>query len=162
MRLTLFPTLGAAAALGLAGCEAGGEAQQAGGLETSQAPEDEGEAGALRRISMPGTAWLSVSREGYAYQTFIDPDGRYRDYRDGALVFTGTWREDTTGELCFAPDEGAGKCWSFGGPQPDGSLRVTDEDGREVILRRITYTPRVEDDAEGEDEAEADEAADGA
>lgn len=143
----LFRGLAAIAALGLAGCDAGGGAQAPGGSDAQDETADEegeGEARAQERIALSGTAWLTVSRRGYVYQTFIDPDGRYRDYRDGALAFTGAWRENSERELCFSPDDGGGRCWSFGGPQPDGSLRVADEDGREIILRRITYSPPAE------------------
>ncbi len=156
---SLFRAFLVSAALVLAGCEAGGETQGSNGFDTPGEATSEEEGREQERISWSGTAWLTVSREGFAYITFIDADGRYRDYRDGTLVYTGDWRENRERELCFAPDEGAGECWGLSGLQPDGTLRVADEDGGEVLLRRVTYTlPAQADEADEGDEASADEA----
>ncbi|MEO1730496.1 MAG: hypothetical protein AAFR64_07130 [Pseudomonadota bacterium] len=98
------------------------------------------------------TAWLSVSTDGAVYTTFLDPDGRYRDIRDGEIVFAGSWEQNTSGRLCFAPDQGKGACWEHGSPGLNGEMRATNEDGYAIEVKRITYTPppQPEEEAEGE------------
>ena len=91
---------------------------------------------------MAETAWLSVSEEGAVYTTFLDPDGRYRDLRDGQIVHTGSWEQNASSELCFSPDNGAGACWKHGSPGLDGVMRATNRAGRAIEVKRITYTPQ--------------------
>ena len=90
---------------------------------------------------MAETAWLSVSDDGVVYKTYLDPDGRYRDIRDGEVAYSGTWEQSASGELCFDPDSGAAACWAHGSPGLDGLMRATRPDGRAIELKRISYTP---------------------
>lgn len=132
----------AAAALGcaLAGCSAP-SAPDAGQSGTGQS-EAQSDAGQARdRMVMAETAWLSVSREGEVYTTFLDADGRYRDLVGGALAFAGRWEQSADGELCFEPDSGTAACWDHDAPQPDGVMRATEPDGRTIELKRIAYRP---------------------
>lgn len=131
----------AALALGLIGCEGSNPAPAQTPADAQGETAGNGEADRKERISMSETAWLTVSSEGFVHTTFIDADGSYRDYRQGTLLFTGDWRENPEGELCFSPEEGAGECWSFTRPEKDGTMRIRDGDGREIMLKRITYTP---------------------
>jgi len=91
---------------------------------------------------MAETAWLSVSEEGVVYTTFLDPDGRYRDIRDGQIAYQGTWEQNASSELCFSPDNAMGACWEHGAPGLDGVMRATNRAGRSIEVKRITYTPR--------------------
>ena len=105
-----------------------------------------GEASASGTLSpeslvMAETAWLSISEEGAVYTTYLDPDGRYRDLRDGQVVFAGSWEQDASEKLCFTPEEGTGACWTHGAPGLDGVMRATNEAGRAIELKRISYTP---------------------
>ena len=102
-------------------------------------------------LVMAETAWLSVSSAGAVYTTFLDPDGRYRDLRDGQVVYTGSWEQNAASELCFTPDTGRGTCWRHGLPGLDGVMRATDRDGRAIEVKRISYAPpsAPEGDTEG-------------
>ena len=126
------------------------------GADASGLPsgEETGAAGELSAESlvMAETAWLSVSADGAVYTTFLDPDGRYRDLRDGEIVFAGNWEQNASGRLCFAPDQGKLACWSHGSPGLNGEMRATNEEGYAIEVKRITYTPSPEPDAESEAE----------
>ena len=109
-------------------------------------------------LVMAETAWLSVSADGAVYTTFLDPDGRYRDMRDGEIAFAGNWEQNASGRLCFAPDQGKAACWAHGSPGLNGEMRATNEDGYAIEVKRITYTPpppQPDTDAEGEAEMES-------
>jgi len=128
----------------LSGCEAGSSAPGAGAGEVQAEATGDDEDPVQKRITMAETAWLTVSKDGLVQTTFIDADGRYRDYRGGELLFSGQWRESPEDELCFSPDAGEGECWEFSSPEKDGTMRVTAQDGREVILKRVAYSPPAE------------------
>ncbi len=148
--------LGGVSALALIGCTAEPDADNA-----SPAPSD-GPDGVSRELSpesleMVETAWLSVSADGAVYSTFLDPDGRYRDVRDGAVVYTGSWEQNAARELCFRPDQGAGGCWSHGAPGLDGVMQARSRAGRTIALKRISYTapvPATEDQDGAQSEAQ--------
>ncbi|MEL6237610.1 MAG: hypothetical protein AAFQ90_03345 [Pseudomonadota bacterium] len=92
-------------------------------------------------LEMAESGWLSVSVDGAVYSTFLDPDGRYRDVRDGAVVYTGTWVQNAARELCFTPNQGTSACWSHGAPGLDGVMQATNQAGRAIALKQITYQP---------------------
>lgn len=136
---------------------------------------------ATQRVAMAETAWLSVSEDGEVFTTFLDPDGRFRDLRDGAIAFTGTWKQDAEGRLCLTPDlagatgspaemgaeEATGEqaegvadtataratCWDYGVPGNNGTMRATRTDGRAIELKRIAYTAPASSDADADGKA---------
>ena len=124
---------------------------------TASPEATESEASPAERIVMAETAWLSVSQDGAVFTTFLDPDGRYRDLRNGEPAFEGAWAENPDGELCFTPDSGLGGCWRTGAPDDDGTMRARDDRGRDIVLKRITYLPppAPEDEQGADDETEA-------
>ncbi|MEE4204881.1 MAG: hypothetical protein V2I39_01220 [Erythrobacter sp.] len=156
-----FPRPAALAALALVvalpGCSeppsnSGGSATNAASAETEE------EASSDESLAMAATAWLSVSDAGDVYITYLDPDGRYRDLKEGRLAFSGTWRQKAGGELCFTPDQGTAQCWEHGAPGADRRMLATSSDGREIELRRITYSPPPKDEEVEDAEANGDEA----
>lgn len=97
-------------------------------------------------IEMAGTAWSANDGDGAVYTTFIDPDGGYRDFRDGQLWQTGSWDQPGSNRLCYRPDnagedEDGRRCWTVRPPGEDGVMTAVDEDGREVVVRSVEYTP---------------------
>ncbi|MEZ5680737.1 MAG: hypothetical protein R3E14_05515 [Erythrobacter sp.] len=91
-----------------------------------------------------GTAWRAVSEDGARYTTYLDPDGTYRDLRNGDEWQTGTWRYDVEAGalLCFAPEaeDGVESCWKPGKMHGD-KLDATDSGGRRIELHKVEYMP---------------------
>jgi hypothetical protein len=105
-----------------------------------------------QEIALAETGWLTVGRDGSVQTTFFDTGGRYRDFRNGEPSGEGTWAQRPDGSICFEPETGLGACWEMGAPEEDGSVIVTDEDGRRVEIRRITYTAPPDDEPGDEEE----------
>lgn len=102
-------------------------------------------------LSLTESGWLTVGTDGAVQTTFFDAGGRYRDLRNGEPFATGKWEQRPDGTVCFEPDEGAGACWKTGRPDADGDVIATDEDGKSIAIKRITYVaPPSEDAGEGE------------
>jgi len=150
--LVLPMTLAITLALALAGCSAPESTIGAQNSQPSAAPTSDSQM-SEESLVMSETGWLSVSDDGEVYKTYLDPDGRYRDMRDGAIAFTGAWEQTASGELCFDPDAGTSTCWSHGSPGLDNTMRAENPVGRAIELRRIAYAPP-QQSAEGEDGAE--------
>ncbi|MEM6856917.1 MAG: hypothetical protein AAF559_03525 [Pseudomonadota bacterium] len=131
---------GGMAILLISGCSASSSPEEA-----EPPPEPDSASGtselSAESLVMAETAWLSVSEEGVVYTTFLDPDGRYRDVRDGEIAYQGTWEQNASSELCFSPDTGIGACWEHGAPGLDGVMRATNRAGRSVEVKRISYIP---------------------
>ena len=106
--------------------------------ETAEAPESVAE-NPSEAILMADTAWLSVGSDGSVQTTFLDPGGRYRDFRNGIAADTGSWEARPDGAVCFNPDDGRGDCWTSSAFESDGSAIITSADGKRVELKRITY-----------------------
>jgi len=115
------------------------------GAETSGAPENVAE-NPSEAILMADTAWLSVGSDGSVQTTFLDPGGRYRDFRNGVVADAGNWEGRPDGTVCFNPDEGRGDCWTSSAFEADGSAVVTSAEGKRVKLKRITYIAPPADD----------------
>lgn len=113
------------------------ESQSEAGGDASTSVED---------MTLPQTAWRATGEDGAIYTTFFDPDGVYRDMKNGELWGDGTWERLPDGRVCFTPaEEGrSGDCWSLGRETRDGTMRVTRDDGREVELLRVTYIAPLE------------------
>ncbi|MEE1876577.1 hypothetical protein [Altererythrobacter litoralis] len=101
-------------------------------------------------IAMANTAWRVTGEEGAIYTTFLDPDGRYRDLKNGDPWQEGTWERLADGRLCFTPEDEtrSGACWTLGKESDEGTMRVTSDAGREVELQQVTYIAAL-DEAEG-------------
>ncbi|MDJ0978246.1 MAG: hypothetical protein QNI87_06900 [Erythrobacter sp.] len=148
----IAPALALALALALAGCEApdgSSDSNSAAPGEADASPDTPSQ----ERVAMAETAWLAVGAQGEVFTTFIDPDGRYRDFVNGELRFTGAWEQNADRDLCFSPDTGDGDCWSHGGPGLDGVMRITNSAGRAIEIKRIAYTPPPEPETDETEEA---------
>ncbi|MXO86667.1 hypothetical protein GRI38_11590 [Altererythrobacter aurantiacus] len=87
------------------------------------------------------TAWRSISEDGARFTTYFDPDGTYRDLRNGDPYQTGTWEFSDGETLCFFPEEegNRGDCWNTGALRGDtlSATRVRDE--FRIELERVDY-----------------------
>lgn len=123
---------------------------QADGGEITGNPDTSGASPAAPEPAQSGKApvlsasgWLVVGEDGLVYTTMLDPDGTYRDFRDGQPLQDGAWRRGNGGNLCFIPaaEDRNGECWTLGRLKANGSMRATSASGRVVVLRRIAYAP---------------------
>jgi hypothetical protein len=92
-------------------------------------------------LDMAETAWRVTGEDGAIYTSFLDPDGAYRDFKNGDLWQTGQWKRVGDGRLCFTPDdeERSGECWTNDPPVDGGTMRTTSDTGRTVELRQVAY-----------------------
>lgn len=123
----------------------GGNAGSApdGGSEGS-ASDSEAEAPAepsANDLAMINTAWRVTGEDGAVYTTYFDPEGRYRDTKNGEPWHEGAWERLADGRLCFTPDDQdrSGACWALGERKADGTMRARRDDGREIELQQVTY-----------------------
>ena len=114
-------------------------------LTPEQEAADEAEEQALSEFAE--TAWRVTAEDGARYVTYIDPDGTYRDLRNGNLWQQGSWTFDKAPDdggdsdlLCFTPDaeDARERCWEPGRLQ-DNELVVTSGGARRVSLEKVTY-----------------------
>ncbi len=110
----------------------------------TEAGAAQGQSGPL--LDMTGTGWRVTGEDGSIYTSFLDPDGNYRDFRNGTLWQTGTWERRGDGRLCFTPDDEdrVGECWTNDPPIDDGTMLTTNDAGRTIELLRVTYIPAEE------------------
>lgn len=120
---------------------------------------DTGETGASATATPSGepapeafaaTGWRALAEDGARYTTYLDPDGTYRDLRNGDPWQTGSWRYlDSEGDkrLCFKPDDenGLERCWQPGRMSGD-TLRAKGDGGITIELERVEYQPPAEAD----------------
>lgn len=99
-------------------------------------------------VEMAETAWAANDPDGVVYTTFIDPDGGYRDFRDGEKYQIGSWDMPGSNRLCYRPDNAAAgtgedergrTCWTVRPPGRDGVMIAVNSDGRKVTVRRVEY-----------------------
>ena len=90
---------------------------------------------------MSGTAWRTVGEDGAILSTFLDADGRFRDFRNGDPMQEGSWDQPQEGRLCFTPEaeDRLGECWTLGKLRKNGEMRATSDTGLEIKLRQIAY-----------------------
>ena len=100
------------------------------------------------RLALAGTAWRVDGEDGGVYTTYLDPDGTYRDFRNGDPLQEGTWEEVSEGRLCFTPSEEgrSGECWANERQKKDGTMRTTSDSGLTVEVRQVTYVAASQDD----------------
>lgn len=117
-----------------------GEAAADGAAAPDEATKDDAEP-SPEELAMVNTAWRVIGEDGAIYTTFFDPDGHYRDIRNGEPWHDGGWERIDDQRLCFTPSDEAlaGACWRLGKHKKNGTMRVTSEEGREVLLQQVTY-----------------------
>lgn len=112
---------------------------------------------------MGGTAWRTASESGALLATYLDPDGTYRDLRNGGPFGTGSWAytDGARGKLlCFTPSaetdndgedgtttEPIETCWETSRVR-DGKMVVTGPGGKRVELTSIAYAPTANEEAD--------------
>jgi hypothetical protein len=136
--------------LGLAACAPAEDAGAGDSVPEAAEAQDNVAENPSEAILMADTAWLSVGSDGSVQTTFLDPGGRYRDFRNGVAADTGSWEGRPDGTVCLNPDEGRGDCWTSSAFNEDGSALVTSADGKRVELKRITYIAPPADEETGE------------
>jgi hypothetical protein len=145
----------ALASLVLAACAPAGQS----GDESAATPET-----ALTPTGEPApeifsaTAWRAVAEDGARYTTYLDPDGTYRDLRNGDPWQTGSWTYDEGARpklLCFTPDDenAIERCWEPGRMSGD-TMRAESDGGLTIELERVDYELPAEGEP-AEDEPEA-------
>ena len=103
-----------------------------------------------------GTAWRVLAEDGARFVTYLDPDGAYRDLRNGDPWQTGVWAYAAGpegGELCFTPENEYAResCWRPERMRGD-SLFARGPGDRRIELIRIDYTrPEPAEQATGEE-----------
>ncbi len=137
-------------------------AENGGGSESETSPADASAGNAVdagsapsTNLTMSETGWMTVGEDGAVYTTFFDAGGTYRDFRNGSPMLEGTWERRENGRLCFTPTatDRTGACWTTGELAEDGTMRITNSQGREVEIKRVTYlAPEAAE--EGADEAD--------
>ena len=140
----------------LSGCAAGGDTP-AEPAETAT-PQD---AAASDPADTPlpddyaGTAWQVSDADGARYITHLDPDGTYRDLRNGDPLQQGTWSVDAEDRICFSAPfaqdedatdaEGLETCWRPHHMAGEGELLLHGQSGRRIMATRVEYSPADED-----------------
>ena len=141
-----FLSIPAFAALALAACSPAGDAGDET-LDTDPAPPPS--SGPAPHI-FAATAWRAVAEDGARYTTQLDPDGTYRDLRNGDPWQTGSWTY-SDGEhgklLCFTPEDenGIERCWEPERMSGD-TMRATSDSGTAIELERVDYEPPSDDE----------------
>lgn len=117
----------------------GGEDQGQQAPDAEQADEAAQPSG--DELAMANTAWRVTGEDGAIYTTFLDPEGQYRDMKNGEPWADGTWERLADGRLCFTPSDEtrAGECWTLGKHKKNGTMRITSDSGRETLLQQVTY-----------------------
>lgn len=100
-------------------------------------------------IAVTESGWLTVGTDGAVQTTFFDAGGRYRDLRNGEPFAEGSWQQRPDGRVCFEPDSGLGACWETTVPDENGDATATNDDGKSITIKRITYIAPPEDDEGG-------------
>ena len=117
----------------------GGDAVPAAGETAEPAPPSV-------EVELPGSAWRVRGPQGAVFVTYFDPDGVFRDLRNGEPNQTGTWTEDSEGGVCLTPDvEGAATdCWTFEERSEDGTIQARKGEVA-VELEPVDYVAPEED-----------------
>lgn len=138
------------AALALAACApASDEPQEKTGTETAQAGNAEDPS---PDVPLPSefnrTAWRITSDDGARYTTYLDENGRYRDFRNGDPWQEGTWETDSEDRLCFLPDEegAALSCWTPDRMDGNDAMIASGQGGTRIKLQQVDYIPPAEAD----------------
>lgn len=145
--MNLFPMsvspIAALALLTVASCAPADDGSEGSSDAQASEVEDGASASANEAVLVANTAWLSVGEDGSVLTTFLDPDGGYRDGRNGTMADSGRWEQRPDGAICFVPVTGTGDCWTAEALDEDGATIVTNGDGKRVEIKRITYTAPV-------------------
>lgn len=146
-----FQTFGLLAALPLAACSAQGEADAdmanatlGGQAETPEPASEETPAESPAPDVFAATAWRVTADDGARYTTYLDPEGTYRDFRNGDPWQEGSWSHadaESESVLCFTPDveNAIERCWEPGRMRGN-TMQATGDDGTTIELERVDYT----------------------
>ena len=129
--------------LAMAGCSPRSSAPDEGNTANTGASESAPASDAPLPSDFTGTAWRSDGTDGARYTTYIDAQGRYRDWRDGQPWASGTWENSGNGAVCFTPDGDnvLRRCWQPDKMTADGTMTATAEDGHKIELTEVDYSP---------------------
>lgn len=144
VKLPVTAILSLCASIGLSACQGEGVESQVDTSTAAQTTQDKPAKNAKNAtagsdFTMAESGWLTVGADGAVQTTFFEPDGRYRDLRNGALIAQGRWERRNDGMLCFEPDSGIGACWETGPVNDAGEAIATDTTGKRITIRRIAY-----------------------
>lgn len=156
------PALALFVCLAMAACSADeGDTPPDTAAEVASGSADNGEP--VIDMSLAESGWLLVGEDGAVYTTMLDPDGRFRDFRNGEPVKSGSWERSDKGDLCFVADgdNPARECWSLGRLRGDNTMRATDANEHTVELRKVAYLGPAADTAADTAEGAAEGASDG-
>lgn len=139
--------------LALAGCSEAADSAASSSADTAagepQSPATPEPSPTSADLSIAESGWLTVGSDGAVQTTFFDSGGRYRDLRNGEIFAEGEWQQRPDGRVCFEPETGRGACWAIAEPDATGQAIATNDEGKAVSLKRITYiAPPDEDDEE--------------
>lgn len=137
------PALAIVSALALAGCaETSNEDSTESAADTPEAAATPDESSTEDTdIAVSESGWLTVGTDGAVQQTYFDPDGRYRDLRNGEPFGEGAWEQRPDGKVCFEPDSGRGDCWETAKADESGEASATNGEGKTITIKQITYLP---------------------
>lgn len=148
-----FFTFAALASAVLAGCapETGTETELASEGAATEATPESTPSGQPAPDVFAATAWRATAEDGARYTTYLDPEGTYRDFRNGDPWQEGTWEHaDAEGGrvLCFTPDaeNGIERCWEPGRMRGD-TMEAQGDSGVKIELERVEYVPNPDADA---------------
>lgn len=124
--------------------EAGPDVISASTTGSSQSEADtlaseDGETDPGTSIAMASSGWLTVSADGAVQTTYLDADGRYRDYRDGEPIAEGKWRRGGRSTLCFEQEDTNETCWDIGTMDSAQSAIASDAEGKTIRITRVDY-----------------------
>lgn len=113
-----------------------------GGTDTDAPVEaeiaDEASAGASTAVA--GT-YTGTDAAGLAWTSTLKPDGTFEDSTGGTVTHTGTWTHDEARGTCFTVAGSPEQCFRIGTPAADGTVTVTDPQGRQMAMTRQAAGP---------------------
>ena len=160
-----FGTVLVALALASSGCAGPEDANQdadtvaamGDNAASSELAASAGESDAKLPSEFLRSAWRATAADGARFTTLLDPEGRYRDLRNGDPWQAGSWELDGEERLCFLPDgdDGVLRCWQPERMDGRDVMIASNESGRRIRLERADYSPPDEDKDDGGPEDDA-------
>lgn len=124
------------------------EAELAAEQATAEASPQSTPSGQPAPDVFAATAWRATAEDGARFTTYLDPDGTYRDFRNGDPWQEGSWdHADAEGGrvLCFTPDaeNALERCWEPGRMRGD-TMEASGDNGTRIELERVEYVPNAD------------------